>query len=278
MHNKEKCLITGSRGFLGTQLYYWLSDGRHDIETINRRDSLDLIKDFQPDIVYHLAAAGSKKGDYTNEEILKTNIGLTQDLLSACRDIPYRAFINFSSSSVYGKKDKPMKESDDPAPEFLYAESKVVAEAFCGYECFKYKKPIVSIRPFSIVGPKMQETKLIPTVIRSIKNDIPLNLIDGNHDFLDVRDLLSALDIIIYNIDQLKGGVVNIGSGIQTSNIEVVRICEEVLNKKAIISEVEFKHNHSQVDSKKWQADITKIKRLGWEPKITLRESIEGMI
>ena len=276
MHN-ERILITGSKGFIGQHLLkrwdqwapYEINRGTPWIEEDLRR--------WNPGIIFHLAAAGSKKGSYTEEEIYKTNLLGTWELLKATRDIPYRAFINFGSSSEYGIKDKPMREDDVLEPNFFYAATKAAATQLARNEAIENHKPVVTVRPFTIYGPSMPETKLIPTLFRKLKNGEPVRLVKGNHDYLYIDDFLDALELVVKNTSELSGQAINIGSGQQTSNYDIATLVSEVTGKGiSNIIEVDrlHDHGHAEVDSLNWKANINTLRTLGWKPKVSLREGL----
>ena len=275
---RENVLVTGYRGFLGQSLMTRLkTSGYGGCIGVGKNDDIAENFNYPPDVIFHLASAGSKKNDYSEDEIVITNITETWRLLKTMRDIPYRALINFSSSSVYGIKDHPMREDDNLAPNFLYASTKAATEMLCRNEAVEHGKPIVNARLFTIYGPGMQETKLIPVLFDRIKNGKEIQIVDGEHDFLYIDDCLEALNVLVDNAGQLAGTAVNLGTGIATTNKEIVEHIEDIVGKKAIFSKKPFEHNHTSVDSPVWRANINTLKTYGWKPKVSVREGLERM-
>lgn len=270
MQNKDKVLITGYNSFIGKHLLKIYPDA----EIVGRDQGWYV----GPDLIFHLAAAGSKRGNYTEKEIFSTNVGGTWNLLQTTRDIPYKAFINFSSSSVYGIKDHPMREDDNLEPNFLYASTKAAAEMLCRNEAIEHNKPVVNVRPFSVYGPGMQDNKLIPVLFDRIKRNEQVELVVGNHDFIYIDDFLAGLDTVVNNARTLAGHALNIGSGEQWSNYDLACLVSQIVGKGIQnIVEVDRLHDHghqTQLDSPMWQADISKLKTLGWSPKVSLREGL----
>jgi len=276
---KEKILITGHNGFIGSNLLKRypgaMCYGREERD-FSEEVLLSFINN-EPDIIFHLASAGSKKGNYSEQEIFETNVVETWDLLRVTRDIAYKAFVNFSTSSVYGIKEGKMFERDKLEPNFLYASTKAAAEMLCRNEAIEHKKPVVSVRPFSVYGPGMQDSKLIPVLFDRISHGQEIQLAEGNHDYIYIDDFMDALGYVLDNVGHLAGSAVNIGTGKQTSNLEVARLVADIVGEPLRLSSNKFSHNHTSLDSLTWMAGRGELYNLGWRPKVDLREGLERM-
>lgn len=277
--NQEIALITGANSFIGKHLIAYLRNKGIEViewgrEEMQHQDGLDVPE--HVDYIYNLAAAGSKQGSYSDQEIFFTNTFQVFDLLQATKDINYKAFIQFGSSSEYGIKRQPMREDDVLEPNFMYAATKAAATQLCRAYAIQHNKPIVTIRPFSVYGPGMQTSKLIPVVFDKIERNEKITLVDGNHDWIYIVDFLDAVDIVTDHAGELAGTAVNIGTGKQTSNVEVVKFIGEVIGKGAFLQEG-YQSRHTVMDSPYWQANINTLKTLGWSPQISLRKGLEKM-
>jgi len=263
-----RIFITGSTGFIGQNLARVLLN--HDLYLYKRGEDIEeAVSLFKPEIIYHLAAETSNE-----QKMYESNVVLTQRLVDACRPLDYMAFICMGSSSEYGIKDGPMKESDKCDPTTLYAKTKLLATQYCQFEAQTANKNIMVIRPFSPYGDGESSRRLIPRLIDSCLYHRHVDLYEGNHDFIHVSDLVIALLSFAYKI--LPGEVINIGTGIQTSNLEVLEMVEKLTGERANVT----MHNEmlKPTDSKIWVADIEKALTFGWKPAVTLEEGLRRAV
>lgn len=153
----NKVLLTGASGAIGIRAKQMLEEEGYKVFCIKHDD----IKSFtpykavsiEPDYIIHLSAYGNRYDQKDDREIVKSNITDTFTLLHSLRNINYKGFINVSSSSVYGKKSKPMKETDTLDTDTWYGATKVASEYLCRAEAVQNKKPVINVRPFTVYGP-----------------------------------------------------------------------------------------------------------------------------
>jgi nucleoside-diphosphate-sugar epimerase len=138
-------------------------------------------------------------------------------------------FYNFSSSSVTLNTDT------------FYSATKLCAEHVCNAFAIKYNKSIRNIRPYSVYGEGEASFRFIPTVISKLHNGEEMMLDEyATHDWIYIEDF----------IDALLNGYSEIGTGIKTTNIEIVRTLEDISGKK-------LKYKPSKLrsyDNKNWVA------------------------
>ena len=104
---------------------------------------------------------------------------------------------------------------------------------------FTYKIPITIIRPFTVVGIYQKPHMFFPTLYRNFINNLPLKLSKGVHDYIDISDfIIAAYEIAMFEETELFN-VVNVGSGKQTSNHEIVKLFEKATDYSYNIVEVE---------------------------------------
>lgn len=277
-----KYLITGAHGFIGSKLTEFLEARGEDVYAMPRQLFTDpkaltqYVHRSSPDFVIHLAAYGNYHDQTDEDQIVASNILGTYVLLKACASSPIKGFINISTSSVYGKKNRPMSETDTLDTRTFYGVSKVCSEYLALAFASKYDVPVVNVRPFTVVGVGEQEQHLIPTLIRSCLEDVPMNFDPSpKHDFIDVQDFIQGLVVIMDNIDTLVGQSINIGSGEDYSNQEVKSMVESACENSALI-QTEMKLR--EYDNSTLVANTKKLDNLGFERKMTLKKTINEMV
>jgi nucleoside-diphosphate-sugar epimerase len=207
--------------------------------------------------------------------MVKTNITGTLNLLNASKNINYNIFINTGSSSEYGIKNAPMRETDLLEPISFYAAAKASSSLLCQVFSKEYKKPIVTFRPFSAYGPYEGKDRFVPTIINAVINNESIKLTSGNQrrDFIFVQDIVDAYIKALSCGNKLSGQILNIGTGIEYSNDEVVKSLFRVADKQVRVEKGAYPQR--LWDTSHWVASISKTKKLlNWKPKFTLTQGL----
>jgi nucleoside-diphosphate-sugar epimerase len=247
----------------------------HEIDILDKQNLTKKITQINPSAIIHLATYSQYRNQEEFEQMVETNINGTLNLLTASKDICYDIFINTGSSSEYGIKDKPMKETDLLEPVSFYAATKSSATLLCQVFSREYKKPITTLRPFSVYGPLEEENRFIPTIINAVIKNKPIKLTSGNQrrDFIHIQDIV---DIYVKTLScgkKLSGQILNMGTGIEYTNDEVVKTLFKISGKKVKIEKGLYPKRIW--DTPHWIADTLKTKRLlNWKPKFTLEEGL----
>ena len=302
MSHQRTYLITGATGFIGSCLLRKLINNGEKVNIIIRKEAkLWRIRDIlnkvtcytsdlsnsdelkrifetvRPNIIYHLATYGAYSYQNEPDKIIQTNILGTWNLLKAASTIKYELFINTGSSSEYGFKKLPMKETDLLEPASYYAATKCSQTLLCFHIAREEKKPIVTIRPFSVFGPYEEPTRFIPTLMKSLyyKESIKLVSPEIVRDYIYIDDLINAY-LLIGRLKEFPGEVFNIGTGIQSSIKEVVETAVRITGKTTDFQWGAL--NRRMWDTANWRADIDKAKKiLGWFPTIDLQKGLSLM-
>lgn len=302
-YKNKKVLVTGGSGFIGANLVRSLINQRAKVSLFLRPNSntwrlneilsktkvyqADItdvkavskaVKIINPQIIFHLAVYGAYPIQTELLPIIKTNILGTTNLLEATKNINYLSFINTGTSSEYGYKNKPMKETDLLEPTFPYAASKASTSLLCRVFSQQFNKPIITLRPFSIYGDWEERGRFIPTIIINCLTNKPIKLVPGKQvrDFLYVEDVVKAYLTAGLRSD-LRGEIFNIGSGKQYRVSEVAKKIVKLINNpvKVIVGG----YQPRQWDTTNWQADITKAKKiLKWQPQFSLDAGLQKAI
>lgn len=229
----------------------------------------------QIDYIIHLAAYGNKYDQQDEFQMINSNIMKLWHLLEATKQIDYKAFINVGSSSEYGIKSSYMTEGDSLDTDTFYGVTKASATLICRAFAKKYNKPIVTVRPFSVYGAGDDPNKFILAAIKCFKDNEMLILSKGVHDWVHIDDVVAGILVVADKITKVQGQEVNIGTGIQTSNTEIVAYLRDFFMKPGRIEQVEQLRDYDT--EKSWLCNNAKLKALGWKPKLSLERNLANL-
>jgi len=128
------------------------------------------------------------------------------------------------------------------------------------------------VRIFSVYGPESNNHYVVPNIVTQLKNSniIKLGNINSRRDFIFISDVINAFRIILNNINGFN--IYNVGTEKSYSIKEICKKFEKLYGKKIII-----KNNSEQnrkFDAKNIICSTTKLKKLGWKSKISLRKGL----
>lgn len=266
-----KVYITGKNSFLTKNYINYYKQKKAQIFLYDRNSNLNEIQNINPDIIIHCAAE-----IYNEKAMFKSNIELTHQILEITNKIKYKRFVYIGSSSEYGTKKTKFKEDMLLEPNTIYSATKACGTLLCEAHSKVYNKPIFCFRPFSIYGPYEKEHKLIPTIYRNWKNQQTTNIVpNAVHDWTYVHDFILATTHIIENYDDVLFDIVNIGTGIQYTNLQVLKYFEEVLNTNLSYNIIDNIRNFDTNNT--WCADVEKLSNTyNYKCKYTLKEGINA--
>ncbi len=257
-------LVTGGAGFIGSHLVRRLvAAGARvrvlDLFTTGRRENLadvadriELIEGSVGDMatarraiasveyVLHLAALVSVPESIDcPERNFEVNVAGTHNLLLAARDAGVRRLVFSSSCAVYGDQATPHHEDLAPRALSPYAAAKLGGEQLCHSFTRVYGLPTVSLRYFNVFGPWQDPSggyaAAIPRFITALLGgEQPHIYGDGrqSRDFVYVANVVDA-NLLACGADAAVGGVFNIGTGRETSLLDLLAIIEEVAGRRA---------------------------------------------
>jgi len=181
--------------------------------------------------------------------------------------VGFDAFVNTGSSSEYGFQDHPPRENEAVEPNSAYAAAKAAATLWCRETAHRTGQKVPTLRLYSAYGPYEEPTRLIPTLItEGLAGDLPpLTNPETARDFVFVEDVVDAYLLAAATPLADTGAVFNVGTGVQTTLREVVRIAGKILD---IPAEPQWATMADRSwDTGIWVADPTLIKKtLGWSP------------
>ena len=229
------------------------------------------------DYIFHYAAQTGVRASVENPlKAHEVNATGTLSILQACLNSNTKKIINASSSSVYGKvKYLPLDENHPKTPVSPYGVSKLMAEHYCRVFSEIYGLKIISLRLFTVYGPRMRPDLAISIfTTKVLKNETIEIFGDGTktRDFTYIDDVIEANLLAMKKADS---GVYNIGSG---GRISIGELAERIIEVTGAKSGVVYAHPQKGDAEHTW-ASIDKAKKeLGWEPQINLEQGLERFV
>ncbi len=189
------------------------------------------------DVVIHFAAESHvTKSIFDNSIFFETDVIGTHVIADAIAKYPVERFIHISTSEVYGTAlTEPMDENHPLNPMSPYAAAKAGADRLVYAYRQTYDIPAVIIRPFNNYGPCQHLEKAVPNFIVSALLDQPLTVHgmgEASRDWMFVEDTCRGLDAVMHApIDSVAGQTINLGTGNDTSVLEIARLVLELTSK-----------------------------------------------
>ena len=226
--------------------------------------------------VFHQAAIAGVRASWGQkfDQYVQNNILGTQRLLEACKNKRLEKFIYASSSSVYGDTDElPIRESSPTNPVSPYGVSKLAAEHLASLYYKGYGVPTVSLRYFTVYGPRQRPDMAFHKFIKAIINGDQIEVYgtgEQTRDFTFIDDAVQA-NILAFNSGK-AGEVYNVGGGSRIKLIDAIRIIEEITGKDANLVYTESQRG----DAKHTFSDVTKAKTdFDYAPLVDVRSGLE---
>jgi nucleoside-diphosphate-sugar epimerase len=257
-----RVLVTGGNGFVGKHLVASLKKDGHTVIKVPREVFNDprhlepFIIGVSPiDMIFHLAAYGNHHHQQDAAEMVQVNYAGTFNLLTATKNIPYKAFINVSTSSVLIPH------------ETVYSATKAGAERLVRAFVAEFAKPVMTLRPYSLYGEGEGAHRFIPKVFDSFMRETELTLSpEPVHDWVHVSDFVQAMrdcaEILSdTTLPPLQTPLQEreVGTARGTSNQQVVDLIQKLTKKRTSIN----KHKTLRAyDNKEWVADVPWRKKM----------------
>lgn len=306
-----RTLVTGVAGFVGSTLaerlladghavvgidnftpYYGRAIKEHNLATLRAQpgftfmdgdlNALDLRATLDGvEVVFHQAAQAGVLASWgeTFQTYIDSNIRAMQRLLEAARDQPaLQRFVYASSSSVYGNtRDLPARETGMTAPVSPYGVTKLAGEHLCHLYATNFGVPTVSLRYFTVYGPRQRPDMAIHKFIRATLTDQPITVYgDGSQtrDFTYITDIVAA-NLAAATRDLAPGSVYNTGGGSRISVAELIDLIQELAGNRTQLNHIAKQAG----DAKHTAADLTAARRdLGFAPQVGHRDGISAEI
>jgi len=309
--NMRNLLVTGGAGFIGSNFVQMVLQEHEDCRVVNldkltyagNLENLEgfldhpnhtfvrgdigngelvrtLLKEHAVEAIVHFAAESHVDRSLEGPAVfIDTNVTGTLKLLEAARDYPLKKFVQVSTDEVYGSLGTEGKftESSPIQPNSPYSASKAAADHLVRAFGHTWGLPYNITRCSNNYGPYQFPEKMLPLMINNALHDQELPVYG---DGLYVRDWLYVYDhcTAIWKVltEGRAGEVYNIGGGNEKTNLEIIGIVLERLQKpKTLIRHVKDRPGHDR----RYAIDATKIMtELGWKPSVTFSQGLAKTI
>ncbi|QPJ61531.1 MAG: NAD-dependent epimerase/dehydratase family protein [Candidatus Nitronauta litoralis] len=230
------------------------------------------------DVVIHFAAESHvAKSIYDNSIFFETDVIGTHVIADAIAKYPVERFIHISTSEVYGTAlTEPMDENHPLNPMTPYAAAKAGADRLVYAYRQTYDIPAVIIRPFNNYGPCQHLEKAVPNFIVSALLDQPLTVHgmgEASRDWMFVEDTCRGLDAVMHApIDTVSGQTINLGTGSDTSVLDIARLVLELTNKPS--DRIEFTSDRPGQVTRHISSTAKAQALLDWKHTVNLKDGL----
>src|ERR1700674_2654424 len=316
--NAKRILLTGGAGFIGSHVaeallrdhvalsivdhldeFYSPAWKKANLESIRKIAPFDFfdqdicamdrlretVASVRPEIIIHLAARAGVRPSIEQPRLYEqVNVAGTVNLLELSKELHISRLIFGSSSSVYGASSRApfSEEQSDLRPISPYAATKLAGVLFCYTYAHLYKLPVVSLRFFTVYGPRQRPDLAIHKFVARIEAGTPLPMFgDGetgrDYTYVDdiVAGILGALDYNFSSTDGAPFEICNLGNSQPVKLSELVRMLDRATGKNEIVQ----REAPQQGDVPMTWADISKAEKLlGYRPQTTLEEGLKKFV
>ncbi|MBO5455750.1 MAG: GDP-mannose 4,6-dehydratase [Muribaculaceae bacterium] len=259
--NKEKVLVTGADGFIGSHLVEALLKEGYAVRALSQYNSfnnwgwLEDIENLRLEVVtgdvrdpnlcrhiaegcytiYHLAALIAIPYSYVApDSYVDTNIKGTLNICQAARDCGVKRLVVTSTSEVYGTAQYvPIDEKHPKQPQSPYSATKIGADAIALSFHNAFDLPVVIARPFNTYGPRQSARAIIPTIITQIaagEREIKVGDLTPTRDFNFVKDTAAGF-IALGTAEGVEGKEINIATGTEVSMKETLETIARIMGE-----------------------------------------------
>lgn len=230
--------------------------------------------------IFHQAGQPGVRSSWADGfgEYCDQNVIATQRLLEASLRVGVKRIIYASSSSVYGNSiSYPVSESNLPQPQSPYGVTKLAAEHLCSLYASNYGLPTVSLRYFTVYGPRQRPDMAFRRLINSALTGDSFPLFGSGHqirDFTYVDDVVRA-NLLSCELDVMPGTVVNIAGGTRVEMLEVIDRVEQLTGRRVSLD----RRPRQAGDVERTEASIeAATSLLGWRPEVQLSDGLKIMV
>ena len=283
-------LVTGATGFAGSHLLDRLPAGSEvtawssrDVDLRDRRATAAGIRAVQPATIFHLAGAPHVGTSFSNPaEPLGINAVATHYLLSAVAEhAPKARVVVVTSAMIYAPSGAPHTESSATIPSSPYALSKLAQDRLATLAA-ESGLDVVTARPFNHTGARQAPSFSVPGFAEQIARiesgasepTIRVGNLDAERDITDVRDVVDGYALLARAGE--RGAAYNVCRG---TAFRIGDLLEMMLSMARVRVTVEVdKERLRPVELPRLVGDNSRLRELGWEPRIPVDEMLAGVL
>jgi UDP-glucose 4-epimerase len=289
-----RAIVTGGAGFIGSHLADALVARGDDVAVVDnlargkrehvpegaqlyeldiRDDLAPALADFRPDVCFHLAAQADVRVSVARPaEDAGINVLGSINVLEAAHNHGAKVVFSSTGGAIYGECEEPASEDSTLEPLSPYGAAKLAAEVYIGTWNRLHGTSHAVLRYANVFGPRQEaelEGGVIAIFFARMRRGEPTTIYGDGHqtrDFVHVSDIVAAT---LAAVD--ASGVFNIGSGAETTILELHELCARVAG---IESEPQFEPERLG-EIRRSVLDASRAEReLGWTPSLTLEEGL----
>jgi len=277
-----KIALTGASGFVGQHVLPLLQAHEGvEMMTLDIKDGIDVcdwesVKDIKADLFIHLANKSYVPDSYEHpRSFFDVNINSTLNILELAR--LNHARVLYFSSYVYGHPEYLPINEEHPIQEFNpYSATKIMCEQMCRSYAQDLKVPVAVFRPFNIYGTGQNVQFLLPMMVHQLPSGkIQVRDDRPKRDYIHIDDIASAVEFMAFAEWKETFAVYNIGSGESHSVREVAEMLMKLWPKSVEYVATGETRPNEVLDT---VADISKLRAMGWTPRISLEDGLKEMI
>ena len=296
MADSKRIFITGATGFIGRKLVHTLLAAGHNLTALTvPGDPVDLPQpvtcvtcditdaegvaqacmDAQPEVIFHLAAAGVTNPGLPLADANHVNVGGTINILEAARAVTgLHRIVLVGSSYEYGAQ-----RSDDSLDPFnAYSASKAAAWAFARAAFNAWQTPVVWLRPFQVYGPGQRERALIPAAINAALHNEDFRMTAGEQqrDFIYVSDVIDGM-VVAMTTPGIEGRIMDLGTGTLYKLLDVIKRIWTITGAQSEICAGALPYRPGEVPAIPANYIRTRVLS-GWQARVSLDDGLRQTI
>jgi UDP-glucose 4-epimerase len=292
-----RAVVTGGAGFIGSHVVEALlargdevtvvddlSNGKREnvpggaeLVVADIREGLERVfEESRPEVVFHLAAQVDVRVSVERPDLdASVNVLGTVAVLEAARAVDAQVVFSSTGGAIYGECDGPAPESAERRPLAPYGVSKLAGEEYLAAYNRLYETRHVSLRYGNVYGPRQDphgEAGVVAIFLGALsRGEAPRIFGDGSQS----RDYVYAGDVARASLAAAgrPGGVFNVGTGTETSVVELYSLCRAVAGSSLEAVEAPARLGELQ----RSVLDVSLAEReLGWRPEVPLEEGLRA--
>ncbi len=238
-------------------------------ETVRRYD-VDTIVNFAAET--HVDRSLMDPGSFIMTDVFGTYV-----LLEAAKEFKLERYHQVSTDEVYGQVLEGASVETDPIhTRSPYSASKAGGDLMVLAYFTSFGLPTTITRGSNNIGPYQYPEKVVPLFVTNAIDDKPLPIYgDGlqMRDYQYVEDHCEGIDVVLHK--GLPGEIYNLGTGVETRNIDMARMILQLLGKpESLIQYITDRPGHDR----RYALNVDKIRALGWSSRHTFAQALEKTV